>query len=87
MKEKSLAQMIRERMDGERESCIDAEVKRQWDMVMGAIDAEASAGNYIVDYPRVSFSGYEGEACHIVCDKLKENGFRVEYNRGIWVSW
>ena len=87
MAEKSLAQMIRERMESERESCVNAEVKRQWDMVMDAIDAEAGAGNHIAEYPRVSTCGYEGEAWRIVCDKLEENGFRVEHDRGTWIHW
>ena len=87
MAEKNLAQMIRERMDSERESCINAEVERQWDMVMDEIEAAASMGSHIARYPRVNTYGYEGDAWLIVCDKLVDNGFRVEHDRGTWITW
>jgi hypothetical protein len=87
MAEKTLAQMIRERMESERESCIDVEVKRQWDMVMEEIERQSSLGSHIAKYPRVSSYGYECDAWHIVCDKLKKNGFGVEIDRGTWISW
>ena len=44
MAEKNLAQMIRERMESERESCINAEVERQWNSVMEAIEIAAGKG-------------------------------------------
>ena len=87
MAEKTLAQMIRERMDSERESCIDAEVKRQWDIVMDEIEREAGMGSHVAGYPRVSSYGYSWDAFLVVCDKLEENGFRIEHDRGTWIHW
>lgn len=87
MAEKNLAQMIRERMDSERDACIDAELKRQWDMSMDAINEAASKGHHVVLFPESRLSGYAWDAHLLLEKKLTENGFRVEFDRGTWIHW
>lgn len=87
MAEKNLAQMIRERMDSERESCIDAELRRQWDVAMHAIEEAAGEGHRVTQFPEHGLSGYAWEAHLLLEKKLTDNGFKVEFDRGTWISW
>lgn len=87
MAEKNLAQLIRERMDNERDACIDAEVRRQWDVAMEVIEKAASRGNSVAMYPEGWLSGYAWDAHLILKKKLEENGFRVKFDRGTWIDW
>lgn len=87
MAEKSLAQMIRDRMDSERDTCIDAEVRRQWDLAMNAVNEAASRGEHIALFPESLLLGYAWDAHLILEKKLTENGFKVEFDRGTWIHW